>query len=463
MEYLSAFATSKLIMTDSPTPPTTAAFHKAEEDQPLLGRIAVHYDMITKDQLAWALREQSHEGGMRKLGDILVAAGLITSKQLQQLILAQQELVAQQKSAREAATDQPSSASTGAGIDELLQMAVEQRASDLHIHSGSPLRLRIQGDFLTVPGGDLPPEEIRILVESILEPEQLERLHETGQVDFCYEIEGLARFRVNAYRQQNGLDAVFRVINLVPPTLSELDLPLDIARFANHHQGMVLITGPGGCGKSSTLAALIRLINEERRHHIITIEDPIEYHHPSQRCIVNQRQVERHTNSFAAALRASLREDPDVIVIGELRDLETISLALTAAETGHLVLATLHTTNAIATVNRLVGAFPPAQQSQVRTMVSESLRGVISQRLVKRLDGQGRVPAVEILVVTTAVGNLIRQRKTHQLQSIIQTSAADGMCLLDESLRQLVARKVVAREEALRLCENPKSLAESAL
>lgn len=450
-------------MTDSPTPPTPAAADEGEDFQPLLGRIALHHELITKDQLAWALREQSREGGMRKLGDILVVSGLITERQLEQLILEQQQLVAQQHSAREPAAAQKTSASIGAGIDELLQMAVEQRASDLHLHSGSPMRLRIHGDFLAVPGGDLPPNEIRNLVESILAPEQLERLDEKGQVDFCYEIEGLARFRVNAYRQQKGLDAVFRVINLVPPTLSELDLPLDIARFANHHQGMVLITGPGGCGKSSTLAALIRLINEERRHHIITIEDPIEYHHPSQRCIVNQRQVERHTNSFAAALRASLREDPDVIVIGELRDLETISLALTAAETGHLVLATLHTTNAIATVNRLVGAFPPSQQSQVRTMVSESLRGVISQRLVKRLDGQGRVPAVEILVVTTAVGNLIRQRKTHQLRSIIQTSAAEGMCLLDESLKQLVDSKIVASAEAQRLSENPKSRAESAL
>jgi twitching motility protein PilT len=460
-------------MTDSPTPPTPSAPHEAENYPPLLGRIALHNNLISKDQLAWALREQSREGGVRKLGDILVSSGLITSNQLQQLVQVQQQLLAEHESASEQpepfesvpesepAPARESPVFTGAAIDDFLRMAVEQRASDLHFHSGSPLRLRIDGEFLTVPGGDLPPDEIRHLVESVLEPEQHERLHESGQVDFCYQIEGLARFRVNAYRQQNGIDSVFRIIGLEPPSLSDLELPHEIARFANHHQGMVLITGPGGCGKTSNLAAMIRLINEEQRHHIITIEDPIEYHHPSQRCIVNQRQVERHTGSFAAALRASLREDPDVIVIGELRDLETISLALTAAETGHLVLATLHTTNAIATINRLVGAFPPSQQSQVRTMVSESLRGVVSQRLVKRLDGQGRVPALEILVVTSAVGNLIRQRKTFQVHSLIQTGAAEGMCLFDDSLRQLVARKVVSSEEALRYCENPNSFAQS--
>jgi type II secretory ATPase GspE/PulE/Tfp pilus assembly ATPase PilB-like protein len=241
-------------MTHSKTPLAPAASTEAGECEPLLGRIALRYDMITKDQLAWALHEQSRDGGGRNVGDILVGSGLITSEQLQQIVLAQEQLLAQQEAGAcekaAPAAAQPSPSFTGAAIDDLLQMAVEHGASDLHFHSGTRLRLRIQGDFLAVPGGDLPPEEIRKLVESILEPEQRERLHETGQVDFCYTIEGLARFRVNAYRQQNGIDAVFRVISLVPPTLSELGLPLDIARFANHHQGMVLITGPGGCGKS---------------------------------------------------------------------------------------------------------------------------------------------------------------------------------------------------------------------
>jgi twitching motility protein PilT len=222
---------------------------------------------------------------------------------------------------------------------------------------------------------------------------------------------------------------------------------------------MVLVTGPSGCGKSSTLAALVNLINEERREHILSIEDPIEYLHPSKRCLVNQRCVKTHTGSFARALRAALREDPDVIVIGELRDLETISLALSAAETGHFVLATLHTDNAIRTINRLVGSFPADQQEQIRTMISESLRAVLSQRLLPRADGQGRVPALETLVVTKAVSNLIRENKTFQLQSILQTGASQGMRLLDHAIRAHVQDGTVSREDALRHCEDPKTLA----
>jgi len=217
----------------------------------------------------------------------------------------------------------------------------------------------------------------------------------------------------------------------------------------------VLLTGPAGCGKSSTLAALVNIINQDRHDHIITIEDPIEYIHPSKGCVVNQRQVGPHTGSFARALRAALREDPDIIAIGELRDLETISLALTAAETGHLVLATLHTNNAIRTVNRILGVFPPNQQEQIRTMVSESLRAVVSQRLVARADGNGRVPAIEVLVANKAVGNLIRENKTFQIRSVLQTGLSHGMCLLDVSLAELVKKGIVTREEALKHADEP--------
>ncbi len=272
-------------------------------------------------------------------------------------------------------------------------------------------------------------------------------------------IAGVGRFRANAYRQLRGIDAVFRHIPANPPSLDDLGLPHSLAKLTTYHQGLVLLTGPTACGKSSTMAALVRLINEERADHIITIEDPIEYLHESKRCVVNQRSVKRHTESFARALKGSLREDPDVIVIGELRDLESISLALTAAETGHLVLATLHTENAIRTINRLVGAFPSDQQSQIRSMIADSLRMVFSQRLLPRADGAGRVVALETLVVTKAVSNLIRENKTFQIHSILQTGASQGMGLLDNSIKEHVKSGVVELEVAQRFCQDSKSLA----
>jgi twitching motility protein PilT len=342
---------------------------------------------------------------------------------------------------------------------QLLAFAAEQRASDLHVHAGLPVRLRIDGDFRPLPGGVTSAGESRQLLAEVLTPAQREAVERHGQVDFAYTLPGAGRFRANVYRQQRGWDGVFRVVPAEPPSLSELGLPLDLARFANFHQGLVLITGPTGSGKSSTLAALVRIVNEERRDHIITIEDPVELVHRPQRCVVNQRQVGAHTKSFSRALRAALREDPDVIVVGELRDLETISLALTAAETGHLVLATLHTQNAINTVNRLIGVFPAEQQSQIRTMVSESLRVITSQRLVLRADGRGRVPALEIMVANKAVSNLIRENKTFQLRSVLQTGGAQGMRFLDQSLEELVRSGTITREEAARHAEDPRRFA----
>jgi twitching motility protein PilT len=340
-------------------------------------------------------------------------------------------------------------------LDRLLKYALSVGASDLHLHSGAPLKIRVNGRMTDLNGRPTPAHIAERLVEEILAPEQREALRGHGQVDFAYTLGAQGRFRSNAYRQQRGTDAVFRVIPPKPPTLEELGLPASLSRLANYHQGMVLLTGPAGCGKSSTLAALLNIINEDRHDHIITIEDPIEYIHPSKKCVVNQRQVGPHTGSFARALRGALREDPDIIAIGELRDLETISLALTAAETGHLVLATLHTNNAIRTVNRILGVFPPNQQDQIRTMVSESLRAVVSQRLVARADGNGRVPALEILMANKAVGNLIRENKTFQIKSVLQTGATHGMCLLDASLAELVKNKVITREEAARNAEDP--------
>jgi twitching motility protein PilT len=334
-------------------------------------------------------------------------------------------------------------------LDAVLRAAVERGASDVHVHSGAPIGLRLLGRLEDLDPQPLAPAVAARMIDEVLDDGQRAALDRDGQVDFAYTLPGSARFRANAYRQQRGVDAVFRIIPSQPPSLQALGLPESLARLADYHQGMVLITGPSGCGKSATMAALISILNQTRADHIVTIEDPIEYIHHSRRAIVNQRQVGPHSASFARALRAALREDPDVIAIGELRDLETISLAISAAETGHLVLGTLHTNNAVRTINRMLGVFPPNQQPQMRTMISESLRAVVSQRLLARADGSGRVPALEVLIVTKAAANLIRENKTFQIRSILQTGAAHGMALLDASLAELVRSRVVSRDEAL--------------
>ena len=343
-------------------------------------------------------------------------------------------------------------------FNAMLKEAVAKGSSDIHVHAGSPLMFRVHGKLAPGREGVVDPAQSELFALSPLNAEQRDIFAQRGELDFCYALEGVGRFRANIYRQQRGIDLVLRYIPPQAPSLEELGLPSSLAKFTNFSQGMVLVTGPAGCGKSSTLAALVDLINEERREHILTIEDPIEYLHPSKRCLVNQRSVHSHTESFARALRAALREDPDVIVVGELRDLETISLALSAAETGHLVMATLHTNNAIRTLNRIIGAFPADQQGQVRMMISESLRVVISQRLIPRADGQGRVAAIENLVVTRAVGNLIRENKTFQIHSILQTGASQGMVLLDHSIKALLDAGTISREEALQNCEDAKLL-----
>ncbi|HEY4588710.1 MAG TPA: type IV pilus twitching motility protein PilT [Thermoanaerobaculia bacterium] len=470
----------------------------------LFGRIALHYKLATREQVLEATQIQTGEGGRRPLGEILVEQGVLNPRQVEQILAVQRDYVAKQQApaAPEPPAAEPLRAqampalsvqampsltmaeppaavaaprppapppapapATGRiafdleaprALDRLLKYALSIGASDLHLHSGAPLKIRVNGQLADLGATPTPARTAEKLVEEILTPEQREALRERGQVDFAYTLAAQGRFRSNAYRQQRGIDAVFRVIPPKPPTLEELGLPASLARLANYHQGMVLLTGPAGCGKSSTLAALLNIINEGRPDHIITIEDPIEYLHTSKKCVVNQRQVGPHTGSFARALRGALREDPDIIAIGELRDLETISLALTAAETGHLVLATLHTNNSIRTVNRILGVFPPNQQDQIRTMVSESLRAVVSQRLVARADGNGRVPALEILMANKAVGNLIRENKTFQIKSVLQTGATHGMCLLDASLAELVKNKVITREEAARHAEDPQ-------
>jgi twitching motility protein PilT len=465
---------------------------------PLLGRIAVHLKLIDVDQLAEATRLQGQSGGEKRLGEILVERGMLTPAGLEQVLRARQQIIVKQRAKAAVAQSLPEpepetaaalvasadrshskpgeagcaasgasevkagrAASGDTGSNELfalLRAGIERGASDVHVHAGTPLRLRLHGRFETLGDAPIAPAAAERMLRAALTPAQAQRFDERAEIDFAWTVAGLGRFRVNLYRQLRGVDGVFRALPARVPTLDELGLPTALAKFTNHHQGLVLVTGPAGCGKSSTLAALVDLINEERREHILTVEDPIEVLHPPKRCVVNQRTVGPHTGSFARALRAALREDPDVIVIGELRDLETISLALTAAETGHLVFATLHTSGAIRTLNRVVGAFPADQQEQVRSMVSESLRAVISQRLVPTADGRRRVPALELLVNNKAVANLIRENKTFQLQSILQMGAAHGMCLMDDSLARLVGEKQVAREEALRHCEDPRRI-----
>ncbi len=434
-----------------------------------LGRLAVHYKLITPEQLAKALEEQAKSEWDQNLGDFLVAKGLLTPAHVEKLLEVQKQMLEKQR-ADEAVRNSASGVfqlppaaarPTGAArversVDRLLDYAVRQGASDLHLAAGEKLLLRRFGNLTAVGEKSFSREQVEAFANELLDAEKRAELAKTGQVDFSTTLAGVARFRCNAYRHQNGTSIAMRAVPFQVPSLADLGLPSTLARLTDYHQGIVLLTGPAGCGKSSTLAALLRLVNEERRDHIVTVEDPIEYIHAPAACSVNQRQVGRDTASFARALKAALREDPDVIAIGELRDLETISLALTAAETGHLVLATLHTAGAIQTIDRVIGAFPPSQQSQIRTMFSESLRAVVSQRLVARADGAGRVPAIEVLLGTRAVANLIRDQKTFQIRSILQTGASHGMMMLDASLAQLVRDRVITRDEALRHADDPK-------
>lgn len=334
-----------------------------------------------------------------------------------------------------------------AQIDGLLQHLVQQQGSDLHLSCGNAPIFRVHGHIQRVDHGALAPPDMESLLFEILTPEQKERFEATRDIDLAYEVPGLARFRVNIFVQHRGLGAVLRVIPSRIPTADELKLPPAIREFTRLNRGLVVVTGPTGSGKSTTLAAMIDLVNESRGEHILTIEDPIEFVHPTKKALVNQREVGPHTKSFATALRAALREDPDVILVGEMRDPETISLALTAAETGHLVFATLHTNSAHKTVDRIIDSFPGDQQSQVRAMLSESLRGVIAQQLLRKKAG-GRVAAHEILVGTPAVANLIREGKTFQIPSVIQTGKQLGMIQMDQSLQTLLSTGVIDAEEA---------------
>lgn len=325
-----------------------------------------------------------------------------------------------------------------AELDKLFRVMVAQNASDLHLSAGSPPYIRIHGDMVPLPQGILNTEQVQGLIFEILTEKQRRMFIENWELDCTYQLDGVGRFRCNVFMQRRGMGGVFRVIPEVIKTVEELSLPNVVKDLINYNRGLVLVTGPTGSGKSTTLAALLNTINIERNEHIITIEDPIEFVHENKKSLINQREVSSHTKSFSNALRAALREDPDIILVGELRDLETIQLAMTAAETGHLVFGTLHTNSAPKTVDRIIDAFPQNQQAQIRVMLSESLRGVIAQNLFRRADGNGRVAAIEILINTPAVSNLIREGKTFQLPSAMQTGQEFGMITFENSIGQLV-------------------------
>lgn len=335
-------------------------------------------------------------------------------------------------------------------LEKILSCAAAAEASDVHLTTGRPPILRINGELKPLDSsvGKLTPADIEAMAEEILDPVRYQKFSDLGEIDFSYSVHGLGRFRVNIFKQRGTAAMAIRLIRSSVPTVKELGLPEAVTQLTRKQRGLILVTGPTGSGKSTTLAAMINQINAERACHIITLEDPIEYLHSHQKSIVNQREIGQDSKSFAAALRAAMREDPDVILVGEMRDLDTIATAITAAETGHLVLATLHTTSAPLTIERIIDVFPAHQQQQIKMQLSNTVQGVICQQLLPRKDGRGRVAALEIMVATPAVRNLIREGKNHQIISQIQTGAKYGMQTMEAGLKKLVQNNIISPETA---------------
>lgn len=346
-------------------------------------------------------------------------------------------------------------------LGDLLDIMLKQDASDLHIKAGNFPLLRVHGGIKALE--DMPrltPNDTKEIITSILSEEQKKTVSDDWELDLAYEHGTAARFRVNVFHQRGTMAAVFRVIPMKIRTMQDLALPPTIREFCERPRGIILVTGPTGSGKSTTLAAMIDYINATRDEHIITVEDPIEFVHKNKKCLINQRQVGDDTISFSSALKSALRQDPDIVLIGEMRDLETISIALTTAETGHLVLATLHTTGAAQTVDRIIDVFPPEQQPQVRMQLSMNIQGIVSQILVRKADGRGRAPVFEIMVPSPAMRNLIRDGKTFQIPAMMQTGKATGMVTLEQSLADLVRKRLVTKEMAMSKAMDPEALGE---
>jgi twitching motility protein PilT len=348
-----------------------------------------------------------------------------------------------------------------AKIDAFFNLMFEQKASDLHLSSGNPPILRINGELHRVDYPPLESDTLKAMLYEITPEYKIKVYEESGDVDFGYEIPNVSRFRANFFNQKNGVAAVFRQIPSTVLSFEDFEkfdapLPAVLKKFAMLHKGLVVVTGPTGSGKSTTLAAMVDYANKNRRDHILTVEDPIEFVHQSKSCLVNHREVGIHTKSFASALKGALREDPDIVLVGELRDLETIELALTAASTGHLVFGTLHTQSAAKTVDRIIDVFPADQQNKIRATLSESLKGVVAQNLFKRIDKKGRVAALEILVFTTAIANLVREGKTHQIPGMIQVGKKLGNQPLDDAIMEHVRMKRISPDEAYDKCLDKK-------
>lgn len=343
-------------------------------------------------------------------------------------------------------------------LEELLKYAVNSGASDIHITVGVPPTARINGELVPIGTEKLDTGDTEAIVEEVLGKEHLREYKQRGEVDLSYSVKGLGRFRINVYRQRGSSSMALRVVALRIPTLDELGLPESVGELSKKTRGLVLVTGPTGSGKSTTLAAMIDLINKERNCHILTLEDPIEYLHKHNKSIVNQREIGYDSQTFASGLRAALRQDPDVILVGEMRDLETISTALTAAETGHLVLSTLHTIGADKTIDRIIDVFPPYQQQQIRVQLSTVLQGVVSQNLINSRDGKKRVLAVEVMIATPAIRNLIREGKAHQIITSMQTGGKYGMQTMDASLAKLYKEGHIKYESALLYCSSEEAL-----
>jgi twitching motility protein PilT len=418
-------------------------------EQNLFGQILINFNLISQEQLDKVIELQKKSNPPRLLGELLVEQGFLDDKSLKSILSVQKRKLELTKTATRAPESELQRRLQGAPVVEFLRVAKELGASDLYITSGLQPMIRLHGNLLDLPADAPGFEDSRKLLLAILSKEQVDEYYSRKYVDFSLEVDGIGRFRTSIFRHLKGIGGIFRVIaeNVVP--FDRLGLPGVVRNFIDYSRGMVLITGPAGSGKSTTLCALIDLINKNHRLHVITIEDPIEVVHKSDKSFISQREIPKHSKSFASALRASLREDPDVIVVGELRDPETVQTAITAAETGHLIFGTLHTQSAARTVMRVLDQFPAQKRDHIMTLLANVLRGVVSQLLVPNLDGKGRSLAAEVMVVNSAISNLIREDRAWQIPMVMQTGKKQGMRLMDDSLIELVKMKKISLEEAL--------------